>query len=73
MWNTQSQLYPFQKSIESFEIYQVGVQIAKYIDSQIITAGADTFSDRKNETSKCCDISFDLLMIKTSRGKQAER
>ena len=38
-----------------------------------ITAGADTFSDRKNETSKCCDISFDLLKVKTSSEKQVER
>ncbi len=38
-----------------------------------VTAGADTFSDRKSETSKCCDISFDLLMKKTSSAKQVER
>ncbi len=38
-----------------------------------LTAGADTFSDRKNETSKCCDISFDLLKVKTSSEKQVER
>ncbi len=36
-------------------------------------AGANTFSDRKNEASKCCDISFDLLMVKTKSEKQAER
>ncbi len=41
--------------------------------SVVIIARADTFSDRKSETSKCCDISFDLLMIKTSSAKQVER
>ncbi len=39
----------------------------------ILTAGADTFFDRKNETSKCCDISFDLLMVKTGSEKQVKR
>ncbi len=38
-----------------------------------ITAGADKFSDQKNKASKCCNISFDLIMAKTSLEKQVER
>ncbi len=40
-------------------------QKSKSISTEnIFTAGADTFSDWKNEASKCCDIPFDLLMVK---------
>ncbi len=38
-----------------------------------LTAGTDTFSDRKNESSKCCDMSFELLKVETSPEKQVER
>ncbi len=30
------------------------------VRSEYDTAGADTFTDRKNEAAKCCDTSFDL-------------
>ncbi len=39
----------------------------------VSTAGASTFSDRKNEASKCCDVSFDVLMVKLNSEKQIER
>ncbi len=43
------------------------------LSAEIFTAGADAFSDQKNEASKCCDITLHLLMEKTISEKQAER
>ncbi len=47
----------------------------KFPDSwpQGSTAGANTFSNPKNEASKCCDILFDLLRVKMSSEKQVKR
>ncbi|KAK0201568.1 hypothetical protein DFS33DRAFT_999055 [Desarmillaria ectypa] len=45
-----------------------GLRHGMYRRSRLeITAGAGEFSPRKNETSKCCDISFEILMVTNSR------
>ncbi len=45
----------------------------KFLVNRTLTAGAGTFSLRKNKISKCCDISLELLMVKSSPQNWVER